>query len=188
MIGIGSVQLIAWFAPMAIGGCCLAVLSGFLMHVISGTIVLIITCLAIMAASLLFVFAPTHPLYWMWIFPAMICATIAIDLIVNVANVFLSSKLQRHQQGLAGGLAHVTMQFSIAFFLGVARNVATYTADQGEAQSYKNVFWLQFACGAAALVIFLLFVRIDKAKCDQTPSPRLEDSQRQLATTERQAG
>lgn len=28
----------------------------------------------------------------MWIFPAMMCATIAIDLIVNVINAFLSSK------------------------------------------------------------------------------------------------
>lgn len=165
---------------MAIGGCFLAMLGGFLMHVISGTIILIITCLAIMAASLLFVFAPTHPLYWMWIFPAMMCSTVAIDLIVNVVNVFLSSKLPKHQQGLAGGLAHVMMQFSIAFFLGVARIVATYTLDRGEAQSYKNVFWLQFACGAAALVIFLAFVRIDKAQCDETilgPSPRSEASQ-----------
>ena len=148
---------------MAIGGCFLAMLGGFLMHVISGTIILVITCSGIMAASLLFVFAPNHPLYWTWIFPAMICSTIAIDLIVNVVNVFLSSKLPKHQQGLAGGLAHVMMQFSIAFFLGVARIVATCTLDQGEAQSYKNVFWLQFACGVAALVIFLVFVRIDKA-------------------------
>lgn len=164
---------------MAIGGCFLAIVGGFFMHVVPGTFVLIITCLAIMAASLLFVFAPTQPLYWMWIFPAMVCSTIAIDLIVNVANVFFSSKFPKHQQGLAAGLALITMQFSIALFLGVARIVATRTPDQGEVQSYKNVFWLQFACGAAALIIFLAFVRIGKAQCDQTilsPSPRSEAS------------
>lgn len=161
-------QLIAWFAPMAIGGCFLAMVGGFLVDVISGTIILIITCLAITAASLLFVYTPPRSLYWMWIFPAMVCSTIAIDPIINVVNVFLPSTLPKHQQGLAGGLTHVMMQFSIAFFLGVARIVTTYTSDQGEAQSFKNVFWLQFTCGAAALVIFLAFVRIALYQYDQT--------------------
>jgi len=133
------------------------------MHYVAGTVILIVTCFAIMAAGLLFAFVPVNPTYWIWIFPAMICATIAIDLIVTVVSVFLSTQLPEHQQGLAGGLAHVLMQFSVAFLLGLAKMIQTYTSDQGEAQSYKNCFWLQFGCGVATLITFAGFVRIRRA-------------------------
>lgn len=174
VIGIDSVQLIAWFSPMAVGGCFLAIVSAFLMHILSGTIILIITCFAIMVASLLFLFAPSHPIYWAWIFPAMICATVAIDLLVNVVNVFLTSKLPHNQQGLAGAMAHVLMQFSMALLLGVARIVAVHSSKLEEEQNYKDVFWLQFACGAAALVVFSAFVRIEKAEGCQNPSESMQ--------------
>jgi len=161
-------QLVAWYVPMAVGGCILAGVGALILHRIPGTVLAIITCLAIIVNSLLFALAPEGAGYWPWVFPAMICATLAIDLIFSVTNIFLSSTLPARQQGLAGGLANALLQLSIAILLGFSDIVATMTSYQGEKQSYKNVFWFELACGAAALVVFVGFVRIDSAKSDLT--------------------
>lgn len=139
-----------------------------MMHLVSGNVILFITGIAIITASLLFALAPIDASYWIWIFPAMICATLSIDLVFSVANVFLSTTLPSSMQGLAGGLANTLVQLSIAVSLGVADVVVTSTSSQGEAQSYKNVFWLMLACGSSALLIFVLFVRLGKAESEWT--------------------
>lgn len=164
----GPMLVVAWYAPLGLGGCLLATLGGLILHRIPGIVLMAITGIAIIIDALLFALAPAGASYWAWIFPAMICATIAIDLIFNVANIFLSTALPARQQGLAGALANVLLQLSIALLLGLADIVATATADQGERQSYKNVFWFELACGGAALVIFMGFVRIDSAKSGYT--------------------
>lgn len=72
------------------------------------------------------------------------------------------------QQGLAGSLANVLLQFSVALQLGFADIVVSKTAYQGQRQSYKNAFWLELAFGGAALAVFMGFVKIDSAKSDLT--------------------
>jgi len=161
-------QVVAWYVPMAVGGCILAGVGALILHRIPGTVLAIISCLAIIVDSLLFAIIPENAGYWPWVFPAMICATLAIDLVFSVTNIFLSSTLPARQQGLAGGLANALLQLSIALLLGFSDIVATMTSYQGERRSYQNVFWFELACGAAALVIFVGFVRIDSAKSDLT--------------------
>jgi hypothetical protein len=161
-------QVVAWYVPMAVGGCILAGIGALILHRIPGTFLAIVSCSAIIVGSLLFAILPENAGYWRWVFPAMICATLAIDLIFSVANIFLSSTLPARQQGLAGALANALLQLSIALLLGFSDIVATMTSYQGERQSYQNVFWFELACGAAALVVFVGFVRIDSAKSDMT--------------------
>lgn len=173
-------QLVLWFAPMVIGGCILTVLSGWVMQVVAGTALLILTAFSIMAASLLFALAPMEANYWIYLFPAMLCATPGIGLINNVANVFLTTTLPESRQGPAGTLANALVQLSLTFLLGIANVVATYTRNQGELQAYKNVFWLEFTCGAVTLVIFACFVRIDKARRDEEPASMLSESVRDV--------
>jgi MFS family permease len=172
-------QMPAWFMPMAGGGCLLALVGGRLMHVVSGTIILVITSIAVMISSALFIYAPRNPSYWVWIFPAMVCATIAIDLVYSVVNVFLSSNLPEHQQGLAGSLAHALVQFSGALFLALAKVVMTSTSTLGDTRDYTNAFWLQLICGMVALMIFSVYVRVDKAKGIRSlaPSTSFEDGE-----------
>ncbi|TKA61850.1 hypothetical protein B0A55_11550 [Friedmanniomyces simplex] len=149
IMGVGPLRTVAWYVPFGLGGCILATLGGYVLHKISGTIMMFITGVAIMLDSLLFALAP-------------------VDLIFNVANIFFSTNLPERQQGLAGALSNMLLQLSIAILLGFADIVSTYTADQGQRQSYKNVFWFELACGGVALVVFMGFVRIEKAKSDLT--------------------
>lgn len=146
----------------------LSILGGLLLHKIPGTILLFVTCIAIILASLLFAIMPPGAIYWAYVFPAMLCATIAIDLIFNVANIFLSTQLPSHQQGLAGALANVLLQLSIALLLGFADIVSSSTSSQGLRQSYRNAFWFELACGCMALAIFIAFVRVPSASSGMT--------------------
>lgn len=166
--------IVAYYTPMALGGILLATLGGLLLHRIPGTALLAITALAIITGSLLFALIPSNhqPNYWAWIFPAMLCATIAVDLVFNVANIFFSTALPARQQGLAGALSNVLLQLSLALLLGLADVVVSRTAGQGEAQSYKNAFWFELGCGGAALVVFMGFVRIGAAESAVTADER----------------
>ena len=178
IMGVDSMQLVAWYVPMGLGGCFLAVIGGYVLHMISGTLILILTGAAIIVASLLLALAPQHASYWAWILPAMICATVSIDLVFNMANVFLSTALPARQQGLAGALGNVLFQLSISILLGVAGVVVRYTSHQGQGESYKNAFWFQFACGAAMLVVSMGFVSIGKAQSDLTVDEKKQQTSR----------
>ena len=125
-------QVVAWHGSMAVGGCILAGIGALILHRIPGTILAIITCVAIVVDSLLFAIALEGAGYWMRIFPAMICATLAIDLIFSVTNIFLSSILPARVQGFAGGLANALLQLSIAILLGFSDVIAAMTSYRGE--------------------------------------------------------
>jgi MFS family permease len=152
---------------MAGGGCFLAILGGYLMSKVSGTSILATTCLAVIAAATLFLCMPSQPSYWIWVFPAMVCATTAIDLVYSVVNVFLSSELPTDQQGMAGSLAHALVRFSDTLMLGVAKAITPEALDTNDRASYRGAFWLQVACGVGALLIVLIYVRIGKAEANE---------------------
>lgn len=103
-----------------------------------------------------------------------ILSTVAVDFIFNVSNIYFSTKLPARQQGLAGSLSNATLQLGIALMLGFAEIIATGTSHQGLRESYQNVFWFNLACGATALTIFMLFVRIARAKSDFTADEKEE--------------
>jgi hypothetical protein len=111
---LSPMQLLAWFTPMALGGCFLAFTGGWLVTFASDWLVLSLSYVGNIIASLLFIVAPMNPSYWVYIFPAVICETISTDLAFNQVNVFLSSRLPTHQQGIAGGLSHVLIHFKCA--------------------------------------------------------------------------
>lgn len=97
----------------------------------------------------------------------MCFATLAIDIIFTAASIFFTTTMPSNQQGFAGALTNVLFQLGVAVLLGFGDVVAANT-HQGERQSYKNAFWLEFGCGIAALIIFCGFVRIKAAESDKT--------------------
>lgn len=135
----------------------------------------LITGLAIIASSLYFALMPSDPSYWLSVFPAMSCATVAIDIIFTAASVFFTTVMPSNQQGFAGALTNVLFQLGVAFFLAAAGVVVSNTQTQGEGQSYKNAFWFELGCGAAALVIFCGFVRIEAAESDKTADEKANE-------------
>ncbi|KAI9862463.1 MAG: hypothetical protein M1813_004314 [Trichoglossum hirsutum] len=174
IMGGSSLQVVAWFTPMALGGCIISTAGGFVLHLFPGTILILVAGTAWIVAPLLFAIAPVGANFWAYTFPSMICGTIAIDITFNITNIFITTSLPRKQQGLAGALINSLMHLGISFFLGFADVVASGTAYLGLRRSYKSVFWFEVACAAAALTIFALFVKIEKAKSDMTEDEKME--------------
>lgn len=164
IMGGSPMQLVAWWSPAAAGGCIIATVGGFVLHLLPGTILIAIASVSWIVSALLFALVPVGGQnYWPWVFPAMVCCTIGLDIIFNVTNIFITTSLPTRQQGLAGALINSLLQLGIAVALGIADIVVTETAHQGQAKSYKNAFWLELALACAALVIFLGFVKVNKA-------------------------
>ena len=70
-MGASTFQTVAWYAPMAAGGCAISVSGCYLLHLLSETILLIIAGSAWIIAPLLFAIAPSGANYWEYIFPSM---------------------------------------------------------------------------------------------------------------------
>ncbi|KAF1817111.1 MFS general substrate transporter [Eremomyces bilateralis CBS 781.70] len=173
-------QLVAWFTPMAFGGCVIATGGGFIMHMVPGTVLILFSGIAWIIAPLLFAIAPPGANYWAYTFPSMICATIAIDITFNVTNIFITTSLPLARQGLAGAIINSLVQLGIATMLGFTDVIVTYTTSQKEdlppieelRRGYKTAFWYEVACAGFALVVLICFVRMQKAKSELTADER----------------
>lgn len=175
IMSASPLQVVAWYVPMALGGCIIATFGGFVLHLLPGTILMIIAGTSWIIAPLLFAIAPQGANYWAYVFPSMICATVGIDITFNVANIFITTSLPRKQQGLAGAVIMLLLHLGIAVMLGFADIVNTYTvARLGKRRSYHVVFWFEVACAAASLVILVSFVKIKKAESEFTVEEREE--------------
>lgn len=173
VMGASPLQTVAWFVPMCLGGVILAIAGGYVFHLLSGTALMLFGGLGWILSSFLFALAPNGATYWAWIFPAMIGATLGIDISYNVANIFITTSLPKSEQGLAGSFINSILFLGIAFMLGFADLTQTQTAHLGLKKSYQAVFWYQLAVQATALAIMIAFVRIRKAKSDLTADEKV---------------
>jgi len=176
IMGASPLQVVAWYTPMALGGCIISTFGGLVLHLLPGTILITLAGISWIIAPLLFALAPQGANYWAYIFPSMIAATVGIDITFNVANIFITTSLPKSQQGLAGAVIMLLLQLGIAVLLGFADVVDTYVRAGGgetsERRGYKAVFWLEVACAATSLVILVLFVKIKKAESELTVEER----------------
>ncbi|MCJ1437827.1 hypothetical protein MMC27_007214 [Xylographa pallens] len=174
VLGTSPLLTTAYYLPMIVGGLILATVGGFLLHVLPGTLLLIISGIGSILSVLLFAIIPDNPSYWAYILPAMICATIGVDLTYNISNIFITTNMPQNRQGLAGALINSLVFLGISFFLGIADIIATATAHFGLKQSYKSAFWFGVGCAVFSLILLVLFVKIEKAKSDLTVEEKAE--------------
>jgi hypothetical protein len=166
-MGASTIQTVAWYAPMAAGGCVISIFGGYVLHLLPGTILLIIAGSAWVIAPLLFAIAPSSANYWEYIFPSMLCATIGIDITFNVCNIYITTSTPYNQQGFAGALIAFLLHFGGTVCLAMAGVVKQRTQSSlGERKSCQAVFWMEVGCATMATIILVAFVRIGEAKSD----------------------
>jgi MFS family permease len=181
VLGKSPLLTAAWFTPMCIGGLILATVGGLVLHLLSGRILLLISGTAYILSTLLFAILPVHFNYWAYIFPAMICATLGIDITYNVSNIFITTSMPKARQGLAGAFMNSLLFLGIAFFLSFADLAVSETKGRGQRASYKIAFWLATALSSAGLIIMFFGVRIGKASSDLTIEEK-EELESELTT------
>lgn len=130
---------------------------------------------------MLFALIPANPddhghstsyIYWAYIFPAMCCGTIGMDIMFNVSNVFITTALPKKDQAAAGGVINSLMCLGIAFWLGITE-VAISTAQNMRDSSlnlreqYRIGFWTGVGLASLALLLTMT-VRMGSASADMT--------------------
>ncbi|KAJ4286612.1 hypothetical protein N0V88_007976 [Collariella sp. IMI 366227] len=170
-MGESALKTAVWFAPMAAGGIILATVGGFTLHLLPGRVLLIISACGSLACVLLFAFAPQDGNYWAYIFPAMIGATVGVDITFIVSNVFITTNVARHRQGIAGALINSLLFLGISFFLGLADLAVSEDEKRGGTEGHKVAFWFATACAAVVLVIFTT-IKLGKAESELTVEER----------------
>lgn len=176
-----------WFAPWAIAGVFLAIISGFILHLIPSSVLLFISGGATLTAVLLFALMPEDPNYWAWVMPAMLAQATCSDVMWIVSNVFLTTSLPKNRQGLAGALTNVTVYLGSAFFLALADVVAGVYEGLGwkGKKHYQGIFF--FGVGLAGLSLFMcLFIPLGKAT--SAPEPEIVELTREDDTRKSEGG
>ena len=175
---------------MATGGLIISTVGGLVFHKVSGTLLMNISCLGYVGSGILFAVMPRGANYWAYVFPAMICATLGIDISFNLTNIFITTNMPKARQGLAGALINCTLHMGIAVMLSFADIVQIQVQKSYHLnlrQSYQAAFWFQAGLGCLGLICFVLFVRIHHAKSDITMDERqdLEAEKEEYARQQR---
>ncbi|KAM0427863.1 hypothetical protein ACHAPT_007322 [Fusarium lateritium] len=182
-------QTAAWFAPLPSLGLVLALTGGFILHLVPGRILMIISGLGFLASVLLFALMPEMSgskcrAYWSYVFPAMLCSTIGVDIVFNVTNVFITTSQPRRLQAVAGALCSSLLYLGMAFWLGVGE-LAIAAAEgikgsdkMGQRQQYRIGFWT--ATGLAAVSLILVFtIKLRQATAELTADEKVELQERE---------
>lgn len=174
VLNVGSLLSVAWFTPMAVGGLVLALTGGFTLHLMPGKVLLVISGIGFFTSVLLFALIPNDPNYWAFVFPAMLAATLGVDVTYSVSNVFITTSLPSHRQGLAGALINSVLFLGMSFFLGIADIVVSSMAHLGVRESYKVAFWFSVGCSGFSLFLLVFFVKLGKASSELTVDEKAE--------------
>jgi len=167
-----ALKTAVWFSPMAAGGIILATVGGFTLHLLPGRVVLIISGIGSIASVLLFAVIPENGSYWAFVFPAMVGATVGVDITYLVSNTFITTNVPRHRQGLAGGLINSLLFLGISFFLGLADLAVSEDEKRNpNGEGHKVAFWFATACAGVTFLIFLT-IKMPKAKSELTIEER----------------
>lgn len=164
-----GMKLAAWFTPLAVGGFLIATTSGFLMHRIPPTLLLLGSGCAWVAAPLFLALGNISSGYWAAPFPSMICGTLGIDLTFTISVVFLSSVSPLKYQGLAGAVSSILVNMGIAFSLSFAQIIEDQVVDHTDLSAVsaqttadRAAFLFAAASAAVGVVIVVFFVRISR--------------------------
>ncbi|KAG6149577.1 hypothetical protein E4U37_006745 [Claviceps purpurea] len=191
----------AWFTPLAVGGMILAIGGGLVLHIIPNKVLMIISCSGFILSVLFFAIIPdpdtsgksTSFIYWAYIFPAMICGTVGVDITFNVTNVFITTAMPRRHQAAAGGVINSLLYLGIAFWLGVAEVAISATVESrggrdnvADRDQYQIGFWTGMGLAVVSLLL-VLTIKMGSAEASMTADEKLASEQQEMRE-ERQEG
>ncbi|KAL2203736.1 drug resistance protein [Sarocladium strictum] len=186
VLGNTPILTAAWFTPMALGGMILAIVGGLILHILPGKLLMTISGFGFLLSGLLIAIIPDQSdsgqsrtvIYWAYVFPAMICATLGVDITYTVTNIFITTSMPRKHQAAAGGLINSLLYLGIAFWLGigelaVATTVNSHNGDLSPRQQYRIGFWTAVGLAGVAMII-MMTIKLGKASSELTADEKAE--------------
>ncbi|KAF2676076.1 major facilitator superfamily MFS-1 [Lentithecium fluviatile CBS 122367] len=179
--GLSVIQTTIRFIPTGVTGVMVAAVTSQLLSRIRGDFILTFGTVMIALASLLFALPiPTSTSYWAYAFPAMILAVCGADTLFPTLTLFVAKSLPYEDQALGGALINAVGQIGRAIGLAIATAVQTAIMarkkgvgvdeiggegveiqpwDDALKEGIRGTAWLDFALGAVATGVVLVFFR-----------------------------
>ena len=178
VLSASPLQVVVWYIPIGVVGLVVSVIEGYILHLVPGHVIMIISGLAAVGSQLLLAFIPpSGGSYWAWIFPSSILSTLGIDLSTILMTVFITTVVPSSQQGLAGGVLNSVLQLGVALVLGLADIIqSAVVRETGLEKSYKATFWFGVGVAGASLIILMIWGRIPKAVSSLTADEEQEQA------------
>ena len=178
VLSASPLQIVVWYIPIGVVGLVVSVIEGYILHLVPGHVLMIISGLAAVGSQLLLALIPPGGgNYWAWVFPSAICSTIGIDLSTILMTVFITTAVPSSQQGLAGGVLNSVLQLGVALVLGLTDIIqSAVVKDKGLEKSYKITFWFGVGVAGASLTILMIWGRMPKAVSELTADEKQEES------------
>ncbi|PNP74218.1 hypothetical protein FNYG_12267 [Fusarium nygamai] len=189
IMSASPLQVVAWYVPLGVAGLIFSIIEGFVLHLVPGRVLLIISGLGAVGSQLLIALIPPEGSYWAWVFPAVIFSTIGIDLSPILMTVFVTTTFPTAQQGLAGSVINSVLQLGVAFVLALTDIIQSATVDEaGLVKSYKTTFWFGVGAAAVSLLILAIWGKVPKASSNLTADERAELMEEAIAEQRRYQG
>ncbi|KAM0541749.1 hypothetical protein ACHAPJ_013106 [Fusarium lateritium] len=186
IMSASPLQVVAWYVPLGLAGLILSIIEGFILHLVPGRVLLIISGLGAVGSQLLIALIPLGGSYWAWVFPAVIFSTVGIDLSTILMTVFVTTSFPTAQQGLAGSVINSVLQLGVAFVLALTDIIQSATVDEaGLGRSYKNTFWFGVGAASVSLLILVIWGKVPKASSDLTADEKAELMEEAMAEQRR---
>lgn len=158
-------QVVVWYIPIGVVGLVVSVIEGYILHLVPGHVLMIISGAAAVGSQvLLALIPPGGGSYWAFIFPSAILSPIGIDLSTILMTIFITTVVPSSQQGLAGGVLNSVLQLGVALVLGLTDIIqSAVVTDVGLENSYKATFRFGVGIAGAGLIILIIWGRVPKA-------------------------
>jgi len=136
--------------------------ASFILHRVSGTILLIVAECGILAAALLQALQPQGMTYWAMTFPSLPLMIIGAEFSYLVCSLFVLESVHKKHLSVAAGVFASLMSLGSAIGAAASSAIRQHVSGQeGTIDGFHAAFW--FGVGMAGVAVLLaLTVRVDK--------------------------
>ncbi|KAL4902154.1 hypothetical protein BDW74DRAFT_169654 [Aspergillus multicolor] len=160
---------VGWI-PYGLGASFAVVLAAWLVTVWEAQYILALGCVTSFAASALLATMPEQQLYWKQVFPATVLGSLCPDFVYVAAQIIACGCVEKHELGVAGSLIGTLNLYGNSLGLGFAGTIeGQITSASGEVEGMRAALWFGAALAGAALLLDLVFVRMDMGEATSRP-------------------
>lgn len=167
--GQSPLMVALYLLPQAIAGLLWNFIAGAILHKVNNQLIMLVGCVAYLAANLLLVFIPDDTSsaavwYWPFAFPALVLNVVGADFQFNVANMYIMQSFPSEQQSLAGSIFNTFIRLSTTIALGLTTVAFESTAksigqDTSTVLPYRRTFLVSVVF-AGISIFFVPFIKI----------------------------
>ncbi|KAI9830913.1 MAG: hypothetical protein M1819_005295 [Sarea resinae] len=158
----GSSPLLATaqFGPAPPSGLAAALTSGYIMHRVKTSWVMLGALTAFMVGDILMATAPAGQTYWVQTFVALLIIPWGMDMSFPASTLVLSNTMPHQHQGMAASLVTTIINYSMSIGLGIAGTVEMQINKSGTEmlKGYRAAWYTAIGLSGLGVAIAALFV------------------------------